>query len=168
MLDDVIQNRDAIMSEVANNIQDIIGALDKFRNIKTPGFRMADFGAFAVRVAAMGGPDVEAEVKAALALMEREQHVFAEEGDPDLTLLKRWIQQYPGKSITNSDLCSELERISILDRKTFNYAGNPIGFGRRMSSMRDALIAEGYEVVEEPRKTNNKTWYRYSPPSCFI
>jgi hypothetical protein len=116
-------------------------------------FRMADFAAFAMKVARHAG--IEAQMKAIFEKLTSEQSVFALEGDPIFELLRTWASQNAGREVTNKDLCAELAELAEKTKVTFSYKGNHRGFAQRMSQLR-ANVKEFIMITERPaggRKT---------------
>jgi hypothetical protein len=138
LLDEVLQNRNHIMSEVVRHLQGFVQALRAEQDADDSGiFRMADFAAFAMKVGRHAG--VETQLKAIFEKLTSEQSAFTLDGDPIFELLRTWASQNPGREVTNKDLCAELAELAEKTKAPFSYKGNHRGFAQRMFQLRSNL-----------------------------
>jgi hypothetical protein len=148
LLDEVLQNRNQIMSELVRHLQVVVRALQAEQDADDSGiFRMADFAAFAVKVARHAG--IEIQMKAIFEKLTSEQSAFALEGDPIFELLRTWASQNPGREVTNTDLCAELTEVAEKTTVEFPYKGKARAFAQRMSQLRSNL-REFFIITERP------------------
>jgi hypothetical protein len=160
LLDEVLQNRDRIMSEVVRHLQRVVQALQAEQEADDSGiFRMADFAAFAMKVARHAG--IETQMKAIFEKLTSEQSAFALEGDPIFELLRTWASQNQGREVTNKDLCTELTEVAEKTKVEFPYKGKVRAFAQRMSQLRSNL-KEFFIITERPAG-GHKTLFSFTP-----
>jgi hypothetical protein len=148
LLDEVLQNRNQIMSEVVRHLQRVVQALRAEQDADDSGvFRMADFATFAMKVARHVG--IERQMKAIFEKLMSEQSAFALEGDPIFELLRTWAAQNPGREVTNTDLGAELAELAEKKKVDFPYIGKVRAFAQRMSQLRSNL-KEFFTITERP------------------
>jgi hypothetical protein len=136
------------MSEVVRHLQCMVQALRTDQDADDSGiFRMADFAAFAMKVARHAG--IEAQMKAIFEKLTSEQSAFALEGDPIFALLRTWASQNPGREVTNKDLWAELTEVAEKTKVEFPYKGRDRAFAQRMSQLRSNL-KEYFIITERP------------------
>ncbi len=156
LLAEVIENRDALMSEVVYELQKVIRALQNAQGApEAREFRMGDFADFALKIAAAEGR--EDEVRDALRKLAREQSAFALEDDSLLHLLEVWVEANPGQEISNSDLCARLTELAKKENTPFGFAGKPRSFAQRMRALRSNL-AEYFDITERPIGKHRKVY----------
>jgi hypothetical protein len=159
LLDEVLQNRNQIMSEVVRHLQRIVQALRAEQDADDSGiFRMADFAEFAMKVARHAG--IETQMKAIFKKLTSEQSAFALEGDPIFELLRTWASQNPGREVTNKELCAELTELAEKTKAPFSYKGNHRGFAQRMSQLRSNL--KEFFLITVRSAGGNKTFFTFT------
>ena len=169
LLAEVINRRDDAMSEVVEELQRMVQALQESCGERMSfTHRMADFASLAVRVSS---PDHREEVKAILDLLSKEQSSFSLENEPIFDLLLEWAKENPGREISNPNLCKELATLAEKLEVPFPYktvsenTGQPEyqtkSFGHRMSLLRANL--ERFFVIEKRSAGGHKTLYKYTP-----
>jgi hypothetical protein len=147
------------MSEVVRHLQRVVQALRADQDADDSGiFRMADFAAFAMKVARHAG--IEIQMKAIFEKLTSEQSAFALEGDPIFELLRTWASQNPGREVTNKDLCAELTEVAEKAKVAFPYKGNHRGFAQHMSQLRANL--ENFFVITKRKVGGNKNLFSFT------
>jgi hypothetical protein len=159
LLDEVLQNRNQIMSEVVHHLQQVVQALRTGHDADDAGaFRMADFAAFAMKVARHAG--VEAQVTAIFDKLTAEQSAFTLEGDPIFELLCAWTSQNSGREVTNKVLCAELAELAEKGKVAFPYQGKHRAFAQHMFQLRSNL-KEFFLITARPAG-GNTTLYTFT------
>ena len=157
---EVLQNRDAIMTEVVYHLQEIVRALKASSGHKDfTSFRMADFGDFAVKVARASG--IEGQMKEIFRKMSHEQSAFTLEGDPMFDLLSEWVEANPDKKVTNTQLCQELTALAESRKIEFRHAGRERAFAQKMARLRPNL-EQFFEIKVEVGHSRSRT-FQFSP-----
>ncbi len=135
---DIIDNRDLIMSEVVQHLQAILVALKNHPpDVDVGAFRMADFAQFAFRISQEYG--IADKLKTLLKTVSREQSLFTLENDTLVDLITLWAQANPGTEVTAHQLCHELTKIAVKHDIDFRYAKSPKGLAQRLHNMRSDL-----------------------------
>ncbi len=159
LLNEVNKNRDEIMTEIVNYLQEIVRALKKENETDYSGnFRMADFADFALKVACYGC--VEIHVRNVLDKLSNEQSYFALEDNPTFDLLYEWAPNNPGKEVTNAELCKELADLADKKRIDFPYKGKTQSFAQHMRNLR-ANLSEIFDITERTVGAR-KNLYKYT------
>jgi hypothetical protein len=154
--DEVLQNRNQIMSEVVSHLQRVVQALRADQDADDSGiFRMADFAAIAMKVARHAG--IETQMKAIFEKLTSKQSAFALEGDPIFELRRTWASQNPGREVTNIDLCAELAEKT---KAPFSYKGNHRGFAQRMFQLRSNM--EEFFLIIMRSAGGSKTFFAFT------
>ena len=111
--DEVIENRDTILTEIAFRLQDVLLALEEQEDMKYQSqFRMADFGLFALKLAKHEGKQDQM-----LNILEKlcvKQEEFTAEGEPIIDILEIWLRDPDNANthISAADLYIELNGIA--------------------------------------------------------
>jgi hypothetical protein len=158
----ILSQRDRIMTVLVRQLQDAIRALrdTEGRDYPSP-FRMADFAAFALRLAdARGGREA---VEGIFARMSDEQAAFALEGDSLVDALLLWLQDQGnhGRLVDAATLHRELAGVAEREKVHFGYrSGRSLGqrLGNVVHNLRKMV---GVEVVFDPHK--RQKMYRFRP-----
>ena len=146
LLNEVLDNRDALMTEIVHAIQEVVRSLKAGRGESLGvGLRMADFANFCQTVANYYGIGEQAE--RVLSKLSREQSEFTLEDDPMVELLSRWAQQPQNRAVTNAELCQELAQLAEKDGTQFFYKGGAASFAQRMRNLRPNLETR-FDITE--------------------
>jgi len=157
--DGLLFNRDKIMSEVVQHIQEIVQALKDMKGKPLVGsFRMADFYEFSYRIALRAG--IEGKLCNIFEKLGREQSLFTLENEPIFELLRIWVLTNAAREVTNPELLEEFKKLAEERRINFYYP-NPNSFGQRMSHLRPNL-EDFYDITERSIGGNRKV-YSYKP-----
>ena len=160
LLKEVLINRNLIMSEIVQQLQEIVIALKKEKDNKEGhDFRIADFASFVLKIAR--GAGIEKAVKRILAKLMREQSAFTLESEPIFDLLWAWANKNPDREITAADLCKELSAIADKLEVNFAYRGNTRGFAQKIGHMKSDL--EEFFEISYRRAGGRKKYYKYKP-----
>ena len=160
LLKEVLINRNLIMSEIVQQLQEIVIALKKEKDNKEGhDFRIADFASFVLKIAR--GAGIEKAVKRILAKLMREQSVFTLESEPIFDLLWVWAIKNPDREVTAADLCKELSAMAAKLEVNFAYRGNTRGFAQKIGHMKSDL--EEFFEISYRRAGGRKKYYRYKP-----
>jgi hypothetical protein len=160
LLDEVMLNRNRIMSEVVEHIQEILRARKSRQQAeKTGTFRMADFADFSLRLAHSAG--FENHMRTVFDKLSNEQSYFSLENDEIVELLSIWSEKNPDKEVTNSELCDELSDLAKEMNIKFKYTAKNRAFAQRMAALRPNMKVL-FEIDERPAGGHTKV-YKYTP-----
>jgi len=162
LLQEVLKNRNQIMTEVLYYLQYILQALRDHEEADTSGsFRMADFASFSLKVAR--AMKVEADAEKIFEKLSSEQSSFVTEDDPVFQLLTIWTQKEgnAGRWISNKDLCKEFGEIAEKEKIDFRDKGRVKSFAQRMANLR-ANLREFFEIGERT-VGKNKRLFSFTP-----
>lgn len=154
LLQEVLDNRDNIMTEVVYHLQEIVRALrDEHGNDYSSTFRMGDFADFAIKVARQMG--VENELLCIFEKLSQEQSEFTLEDDSIFELLKLWVPDdgKTSREVTNTLLCMELAVLADKNGLEFSYEGRTRSFAQRISNILPSL-QEFFTITERRGKSN--------------
>ncbi len=158
MVEEILDNRDLMMTEAVGQIQEVLEALQTQEGYQgTGGLRMADFGNFAMKIARHTGK--EAEAQAILSKLTAEQSTFALEDDIVFELLPRWIERNRETEVTYAELCDALAKLAAADGIDFMYRGQHKSFAQRMRNLRPGL--EQYFVIRERTTHGGKKCFQF-------
>lgn len=158
LLDEVINNRNQIMSEVVYGLQEIVRALREKKEVNYSGkFRMADFADFAIKVAHIAG--IENKVEEIFEKLSNEQSNFLFQDNPVFELLCEWAKENSDKEVTNTELCKELSILAEKKKINIPYKDNTKSFAQYMRNIRSNL--SGFFEITGRKVGGNKTVYKY-------
>jgi hypothetical protein len=154
MLQEILANRDALMTELAYYLQDTLKALAAPRTAIQLNFRMADFASFCVRVGRYGG--LEEAVRAVLQKLSSEQSIFTLESEGFYGLLREWVGEHPNEPVTSGELY-----LQLLAKAEKNHTDlgcrNERSFAQKLSRLKPNL--EHFLVVEQVEgRARGRTW----------
>ena len=156
--------RNLIMSEVIQYLQKIVQALEAQRgeNYATK-FRMADFAAFALKIAHSEGR--AEQLSSILDRTANEQSSFTLEEDPVVELLSLWLEESNGKNcgraVKTAVLCNELAQIASANSIQFEFMGDTKRFGNHLTDIKSAL-RECFDLTEET-KGGRYRYFSFTP-----
>jgi len=162
LLQEVLKNRNHIMTEVLHYLQYILKALRDHEEVDTSGsFRMADFASFSLKVAR--AMKAESDAEKIFEKLSSEQSSFVIEDDPIFQLLTIWTQKEgnSGRWISNKELCKEFGEIADKEKIDFRDKGRVKSFAQRMVNLR-ANLREFFEIGERT-VGKNKRLYSFTP-----
>ncbi len=159
LVEELINSRDAIMTEVVHHIQEVLQAL-KMQSGQdyTSAFRMADFGDFAMKIAKMAG--ITSSMEQIFKKLTTEQSAFTLEGDQVFEPLCDWANQNPDKEITHAELCGELTNLVEKRGGVFPFKGKERSFAQSMTH-RLPNLAQFLNISKRSTGSRRKL-YRYS------
>ena len=160
MLDEVLQMRNQIMSEVIDHLQQVVQALDKFKGSNfTSTFRIADFADFAIKVARFTG--IESMMQTIFDKLSHEQSRFTLEGEQIYELLSEWVQDNENMEVTSDTLCRELAAVAEKQGGIFIYKGKTRSFAQRLGNLRPNL--EEFFYITDRDGGGHKKLFSFRP-----
>ena len=159
MIDEVMDKRNEIWSELLNVLNIIVRSLATETRDFTTAFRMADWAKLAWQIERMNG--YGEEFLELLSKMDRAQSEFLLEDDSIFLCLSAWLAkpENVGREVKSSTLFNDFQLIAQEEGISFTYK-NTKSFGRRLRSLIDDL-REFFEVRAEKR--NNQWTYIFRP-----
>ncbi|MCH8090605.1 MAG: hypothetical protein IH955_11435, partial [Chloroflexi bacterium] len=171
LLREVQENRDHLMSDYSHMLNAVVGVTDY--EIADPGMRLADFGNVASRIAAsLYMSDEAVEI---LEGLKQAQHIYATEENPLYLLLDSWTTQgakdaagkmlgatNSGRGILAKQLYLELKQLAE-DQGLKWRINNPIGLGKQIMAIEEALSIYFTIEKKETRQGNMYTFTRRDP-----
>jgi hypothetical protein len=138
LLEAVAEHRNTLWSELLDELNRIVNRLRESSEQITVRFRMADFAAFALRVANIWG--CREEVQDALAKLERAQAELVFEGEPVHEVIALWLRDPAnhGRTVEAGTLHSELGRVAAANLIDWPLDGGR-SLGQRLAQLRAAL-----------------------------
>ncbi len=167
LLEEVIRNRNELMGEIVTMIRDVLKALEKNADYKdSGGFRMADFGNFAMKIAKHGG--FEEQMRGIFGKLMTAQSAFTLAADPVFDLLNIWLQAEGnrGREVTSGQLCKELGELAVRENIEFYFRDKTQAFAQRLKNM-TANLGQFLEITKQPRG-GHRTYYSFRPKSGSI
>lgn len=154
LLKEVIDHRDALMTDMAGLIQDALKALqtEELSDDSTT-VRMADFGVFALKLARHWG--IEKEVQNILDKLTQEQSAFTLEGDLFYDLLTDWAEENGSKEVTSSELCGELAMLAETRGVDFYFKGKERAFAQKLTRLKPNL-EQFFDITEREAGSRKK------------
>jgi hypothetical protein len=144
LLCDVDVHRNAMWSELLDDLNRVVRHLQQHPGSESVQFRMADFATLALKIATVWGR--RPEVEAALRKLEQAQGELVLQDDPISLFLGAWLDNATnhGRDVNAGTLFEEWRRIAA--HKTINWPFlSPKGLGQRLSQVTPAL-REQFEV----------------------
>lgn len=146
VLQEVLENRNPILSEIIYSIQKLIKVFqDKNDETYSTSFRMGDFAAFFIKAGEAEGK--QNEVSRILNKLVDIQNDFTTEMDPLIDLLSYWIAENHGKAVTYEELFRGLYEIAERYKIRFNFASSR-SFSQKMGSMKESL-SKIFDIKEQ-------------------
>jgi hypothetical protein len=157
----VVENRDRIMTDIVQQLQDAIKALwaTAGRSYKT-AFRMADWATFALRLADAEG--TRAPTEALFAKLCAEQDAFTLEGECLVDVLSYWldVKTNPGREVDAATLFEELKSLAAMNKLKWTYT-SPRSLAQRLRNVLHNLKA-AFRVEVVPDKHNKQQKYKFN------
>jgi hypothetical protein len=155
--EDIERHRDALMTEVVYMLQQIVGELERQKNLEiSTKFRMADFAEFAVKIAPVLGVQT-GDVEQVLRDLTTVQVEFTSLDEPLLLHLDGWLASGDniGQWVETKQLFDQLHRRwSTTQAGTFPWR-DPRRLGQHITSLRSTL--ERHYAFEEGNRTSPHT-----------
>lgn len=151
---DVLENRDAILSEIMDNLLKINMFIDdKFTYHGT--FRMADFANLGFKIATALGR--ENEFKIILEIVSNEQQSLPLEDNPLVDILDKWLnRRVEVKYISTGELYAECKSIADTTKLHFPFKSSA-GFGKALQFAHENL-KQIYKVDVRRGHANKMVW----------
>jgi len=160
LLQEILDNRNRLMSELLSILQQVLISLEATKNSRFEiQFRMADFAESCLRIASQHG--LTEMVQNIFAKMSREQSNFTLDDDPLFELFSMWlrIKGNQDREVTNSVLCEELAILADQRNIKFEFHSRVRSFAQTMNTLR-ASMQHVVEVTER-RAGGNKRLYAF-------
>jgi len=150
LLDEVVESRNRVMSELIHHLQEIVQALKAEAGNNYSGtFRMADFADFAMKVGRQMG--VEEALDSVLEKLSCEQTAFALGVDPFIKLLRLWIANgNAGQQVTSGILHQELSNLAEVEEVDFPYE-NAWSIGQLLREDRRSMLEQFFDVKHDDK-----------------
>ena len=161
-----LTNRNAMMTELLNDLQGVVAALKKTQDYRaTTPFRMADFAAFCLRIARANNQ--EEGMAATLAKLSHQQAAFNLENEQSLVdILVCWANTGINSTryLTNTELHPELAGFCKEHGITFEYEGPKKlrSFTTKMGLLRVSMGKLHFDILQKDLGSNRHA-YRYVP-----
>lgn len=163
--DEVINNRDLIMSEVIDELQKIVAILWKFRNEEIRvSFRATDFATFAIKV--MRGFGKADLIRLILKKLKTVQKEFSRkkltENEILIKVLNLWVPLNEGRNLTTHDLFYELSNTAKQEGLNLhingkNEKGKVRSFGHKMGKLLP-LLKQMFKVERLNVRSRGRKW----------
>jgi hypothetical protein len=152
LLDELREMSGEIHGEINLRLQEIVRHLKGEKDTKeTVAFRMADFAAFALKLARLDGR--EEMVREIFEKMTSEQAEFSLEGEPIAEVLDMWLDENDGRAVETETLRQELQGIAEKHQiKLGDHATTAPAFRSYIGKLRKKLETR-YDI---DRRTNNR------------
>lgn len=158
----ISSNRNLLWTEVLRNLNKIVGSLKESEGeVKNITFRMADFAAFAVRVARIAGQEEMARKILQKLESRRTDMLLAEE--PICSCLERWLENSKnwGRPLTSGQLNADLAAVAAILPVYWPYQA-PQALAQRLSHISRSL-GERFDMnVTEDKHAKQKV-YAFGP-----
>jgi hypothetical protein len=152
----ILDNRDEILSEVFNNLAGILRFIDdKFSYFGN--FRMADFANIGYKIATYFGREKEFEI--ILNIMSKEQNELPMEDNPLIDILDKWLNSKSVLApiyISTGELYGQLKKVAD-DSNLFFPFKSSVSFGRAMQSTFENL-KDIYNIQNKRGGGNKILW----------
>jgi len=167
VLSDIMEKRNAILAETLYLLQRAVQALEKWNEApESGGFRMADFYAFAIKIAREEG--CEEQLENIFVKLSKEQSLFTLGHDIIYDLLEDWINLKTddgfGKMIPNSErevtsnmLNKELSELAEKKNISYPYKDKPRVFAQRLANI-IANLREFFDINVREGKGRTKIY----------
>jgi len=160
IIGEILEHRDELWSELLNDLNMIVTALERDKEPFLTSHRMADWAELAWRIAkTQGQGDRFIEL---LEKMDRAQSEFLLEDEPIYQCLEVWLPDNIGRTVTTGELFEEFKKVAEANGITFYYE-NARSFGMRLRNIYSNL-AEFFDVQVETGRSRRKK-YSFSPKS---
>lgn len=152
----VLRDRDAVMTEILGQLQQVVGALRVAVHQHVPTrFRMADFADFAIKVGpALGFGDMET----VLNKVADEQTAFAVEDDSLLEVLDAWLARPEGDrpALSTGKLYVALRTVAEEMKLPFEFK-NALALGLRLAEL-ESTLETLYGACRREGRANTRVW----------
>lgn len=150
----IASERDDLMSELLDELNETVRRLRKRCQLNGHGLRMADFAEFCIRI------NGRRKGLPLLQRLEQAQAALVFENEPLRTLLELWLANCAneGRSVTAGDLFRELAVIARQKAISWPFS-NSTALGKRLAQVQSALRT-GMQISTVTH--NNQTNYRFS------
>jgi hypothetical protein len=158
ILDNILKHRNELMSELLNDLNDIVGALAKDKEPFMTQHRMADWADLGWRIAKLGGQ--ENDFLKLLEKMDKEQNEFLLEEHPIFLCLDEWmlLSGNHGREVDASTLYYDCQLLAKGKNINFPYE-NTVGFAINLRNILSNL-KEFWNIKDEKKR---KRWvYTFS------
>jgi hypothetical protein len=161
LLEAIAQHRNTLWSELLDELNRIVRHLRDSTEPVRVRFRMADFAAFALRVATIWG--CRAEIEQVFAKLERAQAELVFEDEPIQQLVELWLREKAnhGRTVDAGTLYSEWSRLAANHAIGWP-ADNPRTLGQRLGQLRPAL-QQKFDLEVVPDAHTKQLGYRFWP-----
>ena len=154
LLGEVIRNRDALMSELMDDLNGLVRVLRDTGDRREPihfEFRMADWANLALL---FSGESERDRVIGLLKQMDKARKRFHLEDTPLIELLSQWVEKNEGKEVTTGNL---FEQLRVLDPSMTYKSSHALGMAlkHRLGSLGE------YFKIQERRGTANRKHYTF-------
>ena len=166
LLDAVAERRNAIWSELLDGLNAIVGYLRDHPERVPVTFRMADFAAFALKVATLWGR--REELENALAKLEGAQAELVLESEPIHQVLALWLQNSAnhGREMEAGVLHRELSKLAGEHQITWPF-GNGKALGIALGQAKTALREKfDLDIAWDAHSKQNRYSFRPKPPKA--
>lgn len=161
VLAEMRRNRDAIMTEICYNLQQIVAAqqlsLDNDIDV-----RMTDFAAFCFKIGKARG--LEEWFRSAFKKLFGEQSNLTLEMDPMVDLLRGWIVNHNGQEVSTTQLFDALKAMAESNKIEFWFK-NAKSLGLKLANIQ-ANLEEWYVVTKRKDRDKRTLWCFYGTGSC--
>jgi hypothetical protein len=161
LLNAVAQRRNALWSELLDELNAVVRHLKENPEPVRVSFRMADFASFALKVATLWG--CREEVELAFAKLERAQADLVIEKEPVHQVLEIWLgdQSNHGRSLDAGTLHREWSKLAEKHRIAWPF-GSGKSLGQALSQLRFAL-QEHFEMEVNQNAHAKQNQYAFGP-----
>jgi hypothetical protein len=168
LLATLMEQRDALMTEIAGQLQGVLRALEKTKEKSYPStFRIADFAQFVLKRADAEGRLEEAQVT--LDRLGEEQLAFTSQDDPVLELLEEWAHSKgnDGRELSTSTLFRELKgrAMTAYPPQAFDFR-TAIGFGQYLQDKR-ATLRTLFGATDRTVGGRKRLWTFHAPKALM-
>jgi hypothetical protein len=167
VLTDIMQKRNAILTETAYLLQRAVQALEKWKTApEAGGFRMADFYSFAIKIAREDG--CQDKLESIFIKLSKEQSLFTLGHDVIYDLLCEWINlktddgfgsMIPNteREVTSNVLNQELSELAEKKNIGYPYKDKPRVFAQRLANI-IANLREFFDISVREGKGRTKIY----------
>jgi hypothetical protein len=162
----IAQHRNAIWSELLDQLNAIVGCLRQAKDPEPVSFRMADFASFALRVGSLWSR--REEVEQAFRKLEEAQAELVFEDDPIHEVIELWLATADnhGRAVDAGTLNREWTPLAARNNILWPFHSTK-SLGRSLSQLRPALSQRfQIEVERDPHTKQNR--YRFRPKTPTV
>lgn len=147
ILNEVLENRNSILSEIVKELQLVLQALEENKEHQYEGkLRMADFADLAIKIASV--KNKQDDMDRIFKLIAKSQTEFTLEQDPIVDMIYAWLENphNRGRMVSAAILYQDLEKIAIDNDEKFLFKSHR-GLAMKLSHIKSNL--ENYFEVRE-------------------